>query len=136
MKFVSSSFVAALATGLALVAAPQAQAQSQTPIQTQAQDRIYGSQLMTPQERIAYQQNMRALATQAERDQARTDHHTAMQARATERGVTLPAEPQTQGKATGPRSSTPGAGTGQQAGGQGGGQGNGQGGGQGGGRGR
>jgi hypothetical protein len=61
----------------------------------QAQDgeMVYGSQLMTPQERQQYRDRMRSAATQEERDQIRREHHTDMQARAKERGMTLPDEP-------------------------------------------
>lgn len=61
----------------------------------QPAEQIYGSQLMTDAERDAYRTKMRSAKTQAERDQLRTDHHAAMQARAKERGVTLPDTPRT-----------------------------------------
>jgi hypothetical protein len=77
------------------------QAQSQPPAQTQPQQKsqvrkqqqIYGSQLMTPEERAEYQSKMRSLKTEEERNQLRLEHHKEMQARAKERGVTLPDEP-------------------------------------------
>jgi hypothetical protein len=58
---------------------------------------VYGWQLMTPQERTAYQEKMRSLNTQQERDQFRMEHHKMMQERAKEQGVTLPDVPRHQG---------------------------------------
>jgi hypothetical protein len=52
----------------------------------QSLEEIYGSQLMTSEERTVYRNKMRAAKTQAERDQIRAEHHAAMQARAKERG--------------------------------------------------
>lgn len=54
---------------------------------------VYGSQLMTPEERRAYHDKMRAAKTPQAREQLRREHHAEMQARAKERGVTLPDEP-------------------------------------------
>lgn len=99
--------LAVLAAGLVLpLAAPTtfsgaayAQA-SQTP---QAEnERIYGSQLMTPQERSQYRQQLRQAQTVEERDRIRAQHHEEMQARAKERGLTLPDEPPAQGMGMGP----------------------------------
>jgi hypothetical protein len=75
---------------------------------------IYGSQLMTQQERNEYSARMRAAKTPEEREALRAEHHNAMQARAKERGVTLPEQPPTgagpgKGKGTG---MGPGAGMG------------------------
>ena len=58
---------------------------------------IYGSQLMTQQERIDFRAKMRAATTDAERDQLRLDHHAQMKARAAAKGVTLPDEPPARG---------------------------------------
>jgi hypothetical protein len=58
---------------------------------------IYGSQLMTRQERIEYRNQMRALKTQEERNAFRLEHHNRMQERAKERGLTLPDAPPAQG---------------------------------------
>ena len=56
---------------------------------------------------------MRALKTQQERDQFRSEHHSKMQERAKERGVTLPDAPPAQGKGAGPRAgNAPGMGAG------------------------
>ena len=59
----------------------------------QVQDQVYGSQLMTRQERAQYRAKMRAAKSAQEREQIRKEHHKRMQARAKERGVTLPDEP-------------------------------------------
>jgi hypothetical protein len=92
-------------------------AQTSPPAQTkaQAQERVYGTQLMTVQERNEYRLRMRGLKTQTERIQFRTEHHATMQERAKERGVTLPDEPPMQGQGAGPRAGSqsggmPGAG--------------------------
>lgn len=79
-----------LCTGLAL-AADQAPAQEKA--QTQKQEQVYGSQLMTQQERLEYRNKMVAAKTAEEREQIRKNHHEAMKERATVRGVTLPDEP-------------------------------------------
>ena len=60
-------------------------------------DRVYGYQLMTPEERTAYQEKMRAATTWEERQKIRDEHRALMDQRAKEKGVTL-AEPR------GPRS--------------------------------
>lgn len=58
-----------------------------------AQERIYGSQLMTQEERDQFREKMRAAKTAEERELIRKEHHEQMKARAKERGVTLPDEP-------------------------------------------
>ena len=62
-----------------------------------SEEQIYGSQLMTAQERIEYHNKMRAAKTPEERDKLRQEHHDAMQARAKAQGKTLPAEPPPRG---------------------------------------
>jgi hypothetical protein len=54
---------------------------------------IYGSQLMTQQERTEYRNRMSQAKTAEERERLRQEHHRQMQARAQERGITLPDEP-------------------------------------------
>jgi hypothetical protein len=93
--------VSALACSLLLVgsvalAADKVQAQDQTRLQDQEQ--IYGSQLMTEQERLEHRNMMRTLKTQEEREAYRLEHHKKMQVRAKEKGVTLPEEPLPQGR--------------------------------------
>ena len=58
---------------------------------------IYGSQLMTPEERNAYHNKMRTAKSAEEHERLRAEHHQQMTARAKERGVTLPEEPPAQG---------------------------------------
>ena len=108
-----SLIAAAIAAGALVVTSLGAVAQTPAPAQAQTQQRIYGSQLMTVQERNEYQQQVRALNTQQERDQFRSEHHTKMLERAKERGVTLPDAPRAQGKGAGPRAgNAPGMGAG------------------------
>jgi hypothetical protein len=63
---------------------------------------IYGSQLITPEERAQYQIKMRSLQTQAERDALRQEHHKQMDERAKQMGVRLPEGPPTSGGMMGP----------------------------------
>ncbi len=72
-------------------AADQERAQDQT------QARIYGSQLMTPQERAEYRSRMQAAKTAEERERIRNEHHEQMKVRARERGVSIPDEPPARG---------------------------------------
>lgn len=75
-------------------------AQDRTQDRTQDQTRqtiqdrdIYGSQMMTQQERDEYRERMRAAKTQEERERIRAEHHERMRERAQARGITLPDEP-------------------------------------------
>ncbi|HEX2667834.1 MAG TPA: hypothetical protein VHP13_05625 [Gammaproteobacteria bacterium] len=61
--------------------------------QTSGAEPAYGWQLMTPEERAAYQARMRAAKTEKERAAIRAEHHKEMLQRAKEQGVTLPEEP-------------------------------------------
>ncbi|MFN4342992.1 MAG: hypothetical protein ACK4FE_13335 [Azonexus sp.] len=79
---------------------------------------IYGSQLMTRQERIAYRNQLRNAQTAEAREQIRLQHHEQMQLRAKERGVTLPDAPPPQGAGMGRRMG-PGGGMGPGMGGMG-----------------
>jgi len=65
--------------------------------QDKTQDQIYGSQLMTQEERNAYRNQMRNAKTAQEREQIRKEHHEQMKVRAKEKGVTLPDEPPARG---------------------------------------
>jgi hypothetical protein len=56
-------------------------------------DVIYGSQLMTPQERAAYREKIRNAKTAEERTRIRAEHHKEMQERAKQQGKTLPPAP-------------------------------------------
>jgi hypothetical protein len=66
--------------------------------QIQDQDRAYGWNLMTPEERAEHQAKMRSLNTEKEREQFRIEHHKKMQERAKGQGITLPDQPQTRKK--------------------------------------
>ncbi|MDE1982222.1 MAG: hypothetical protein KGJ83_00370 [Betaproteobacteria bacterium] len=92
---------------LAAVHAPaadptQEKTQTQTQTQTQTRETIYGSQIMTPQERSAYRSKMRAAKSVEEREQFRREHHEQMKERAKARGITLPDEPPARGGGFGP----------------------------------
>lgn len=62
-----------------------------------AADEVYGSQLMSEQERNAYRTKMQSMKTEQERQQLRMEHHKQMQERAKAQGVTLPDMPPNQG---------------------------------------
>lgn len=122
MKFFAVCLAAACAATAPTFATAADQQREQ--VQTQARERIYGSELMTQQERNEYRTRMRALKTQEEREQFRKEHHERMKERAKERGVTLPDEPPAKGRGMGPRyGDAPGAGMGPRAGSPGGGAG-------------
>ena len=89
-----------------------------------ADEPIYGSQLMTRQERMEHRTKMNAAKSVQERDQVRLEHHEQMKLRAKERGVSLPDAPPTQGMGMGPGRGMGGMGPG---GGMGGGMGGGRG---------
>jgi hypothetical protein len=97
----------------------QLKAQDQTKTQQQLQDHeIYGYQLMTDKERLQFREKMMTAKTVEEREKIRTEQHAMMQARAKEKGVTLPdAPPARRGGGMGPGA---GAGAGGGAGGGGG----------------
>lgn len=76
------------------------------------QEQIYGSQLMTPQERREHRAKMRSAKTAEEREKVRLEHHEAMQVRAKEKGVTLPEVPPARGGGMGPGSGGMGPGGG------------------------
>lgn len=88
-----------LSAGFALAADPEP---AKEQAQTQKQEQIYGSQLMTPQERADQRAKMRAAKTAEEREQIRKEHHKLMQERAKARGMTLPDEPPAMGGGMGP----------------------------------
>lgn len=80
---------------------------------------VFGSQLMTEQERVDHRNAMRSARTDEERAAVRAKHHERMLVRAQERGVTLPAAPQEQPprRGMGPGMSGGGQGMGQGMGG-------------------
>lgn len=61
--------------------------------QTQEQVQIYGSQLMTDDERAEYRAKMRTANTEEVREQIRNEHHKLMQERAAAQGMSLPENP-------------------------------------------
>jgi hypothetical protein len=65
--------------------------QETTPASNSGQ--IYGSQLMTQQERYMYRAQMSAAKSGEEREQIRKEHHEIMKVRAKELGVILPDDP-------------------------------------------
>lgn len=89
-----------LSTGFA-VAADQAPAPGM--MQMQKKEPIYGSHLMTRQERTQYRARMRTAKTPEEREQIRKEHHDLMKQRAKERGINLPDEMPARGGGMGPR---------------------------------
>lgn len=58
-----------------------------------ASERVYGSEMMTRQERSEYHDRMRALKTEQEREAFRQEHHQKMQERAKAQGKSLPDMP-------------------------------------------
>ena len=68
----------------------------------QVQDKIYGSQLMTQQERNEFRAKMQTAKTAKEREQIRMQHHERMKERAKAKGITLPDEPPAMGGHMGP----------------------------------
>jgi uncharacterized protein HemX len=66
------------------------------------QETVYGSQIMTQQERNEFRTKMRAEKTAEEREQVRKEHHERMEERAKAQGVTLPDEPPARGGGMGP----------------------------------
>lgn len=90
--------LSALATALSagnVLAADEPPMREQSRMQEQEQ--IYGSQMMTMEERSEYRAKMRAAKTAEEREQIRKEHHERMKERAKERGMTLPDEPPARG---------------------------------------
>jgi hypothetical protein len=89
-----------LSTGFALAADEEPVQQT---VQVQEQKQIYGSQLMTKEERAEYRAKLRAAKTKEEREQIRKEHHERMKERAEAQGITLPDEPPAMGGGMGPR---------------------------------
>lgn len=58
-----------------------------------AAEQVYGSQLMTQQERTEYRAKMLSAKTIQERERIREEHHEMMKERARSRGLELPDEP-------------------------------------------
>lgn len=94
----SALFISATFAG----AADQERTQQRLASETPEQEQIYGSQLMTEQERAEYREKIRAAKTAEEREKIRNEHHEQMKERARERGVKLPDEPPPMGGGMGP----------------------------------
>jgi hypothetical protein len=67
-----------------------------------AQEQVYGSQLMTRQERIEYRARLSAASTDEEKARISAEHHERMMERAKQRGVRLPNTPPAIGGGMGP----------------------------------
>jgi hypothetical protein len=75
---------------------PPAKGQGQVPAappSARAQEQVYGSQLMSDQERKEHQAKYRSLKTEQEREAFRAEHQKLMQERAKAQGKSLPAAP-------------------------------------------
>jgi len=100
--------VAALACALILPSSFTLAAEQTTErqrIQTEDQEQIYGSQMMTEQERNEYRTRMHAAKTNAEREQIRMEHHERMTNRAKTQGMSMPETPPAKGSGMMPGSS-------------------------------
>lgn len=86
--------VSSLLAGVAMAAEP---VKDQTQARQTLREPVYGSQLMTAEERRDYRQKMQSMKTQEEREAFRADHHKLMQDRATEKGMALPDMPTAKG---------------------------------------
>lgn len=75
-------------------AAEEMWADDRTAQTAREQERIYGSQLMTEQERSEYREKIHAAPSEEERAKIRMEHHDLMQERAKARGITLPDAPE------------------------------------------
>ncbi|MBE0575580.1 MAG: hypothetical protein IH613_06750 [Desulfuromonadales bacterium] len=67
----------------------------------QEQEHIYGSQMMTEQERNEYRAKMQAAKTNEEREQIRMEHHERMRERAKSQGLSMPDTPPPRGGSMG-----------------------------------
>ncbi|WP_305047151.1 hypothetical protein [Geoalkalibacter sp.] len=92
-----------LLAGQVALAAGQQRMQQQLQIQDreQVQEQIYGSQMMSDEERAAYQARMKAAQSEEERERIRAEHHEQMKIRAKEQGISLPDEPPQKGMGMG-----------------------------------
>lgn len=69
------------------------QGQEQKRFQAQKQEHVYGSQMMTEQERNEYRARIQAAETNEEREKIRMEHHEMMKKRAKEQGLSMPDSP-------------------------------------------
>jgi len=94
-----SSLIAATVLTVFLAASIPLAAQESSQIRNRD---IYGSQLMTTQERNEYRARMRAAKTREERERIRAENHERMKERAKEHGVVLPDAPPRRGPGMSP----------------------------------
>lgn len=80
-------------SGMSTHALAQDKEQDRDRVQLRDQDRIFGSELMTEQERNEHRNRLRTMKTEQERDAYRLEHHQRMQERARALGAKLPDEP-------------------------------------------
>jgi hypothetical protein len=59
-----------------------------------AQDDLPGSELLTSQERVEYRQRMRGMLSAGQQEQIRRQYEELIRQRAKQKGITLPAQPQ------------------------------------------
>ena len=87
-------WVPAFAASLTMLSASALAAdQAPAPQSTQVQQKVYGRDLMTEQERAEHHARMQAAQSEQERKQLRHENHKRMKERADERGLSMPAEP-------------------------------------------
>jgi len=71
-------------------------------------NQVYGSQLMTQQERVEFHARLRNASSNAERERIRNEHHKKMQKRAEKKGLKIADEPPTSGAGKGAGKSSAG----------------------------
>jgi len=94
-----SAIIPALFSTLVSVAIAADNGQDQS--RQQNQNQVYGSELMTQQERDDYRAQMNAARTDQERTQIRQAHHDQIKERARQQSVSLPDEAPAYGKTPG-----------------------------------
>jgi len=89
--------------GLLLVLSAPGLAAEQAPLrqEMQEQEQVFGSQLMTAEERMQHRERIRAAESETEREKIRQEHHEQMRIRAEQQGVVLPEEPPARGPGRG-----------------------------------
>jgi hypothetical protein len=90
-----------LAAEKATPAVPATPAMPATPAVPAEKETIFGSQLMTAEERTAFRTQMQNATTEEDRQKIRLEHHTLMLERAKAKGVTLSDTPMMNGQGMG-----------------------------------
>lgn len=93
--------IGARLAGVVLVVAGLTMAPAMLHAADPASSDLFGSQMMTEQERVEQRERMRNARSSEERERIRAEHHERMKVRARERGVTLPDEPPMDGRGAG-----------------------------------